>query len=390
MRKGETWNESVIYQDPVTLKTVRQLTTQGTVNTVPSYHTAQSFSENGEEAIFITIREGMSALCKANLITGDITCLIDPIDGTGGLNDLPKFGNGKGIEIGAVLAPKSRWAYYVVERQIRGVHIDTLEEKLIVDDVEAEYFIESIAVSPDEQTFVYVVDVQNPEKSGYRKFWIYIMRNGQTPEILHMEEGVSAGHIMFNPVDNDLLMFCRDTGPSAECKADEHARAWIYRISDGRLTEVKTVEKQNFQTHTAWAWDGKSVVYHGMIAGSDWKYNITDKGWYIGSVGLDGNPIREYSFPGAQYYGHVSAMQGKNAAIIDGNILDGLLMWLNFDGELPKIEIIAQHATDFTTMPCQYSHPHSICDPTGKRILFNSARKRIFFGPRSDIYAVEV
>lgn len=390
MRKGETWNESVVYYDPVTLKKMRQLTTQGAVNTVPSYHTAQSFSENGEEAIFITVREGMSALCKADLLTGDITCLIDPIDGSGGLNDLPKYGNGKGIEIGAVLAPKSRWAYYVVERQVRAVHIDTLEEKLVVGDVEEDYFIESIAISPDEKTFIYAVDVQNPAEFGGRNFRIYIMRDGQEPEILHREEGVAAGHIMFSPVDNDLFMFCRDAGPSPESRADEHARAWIYRISDGALTEVKTNEKQNFQTHTAWAWDGQSIVYHGMIAGSDWKYDLNDKGWYIGCAGLDGNPIREYSFPGAPYYGHVSAMQGRNAAIIDGNLLDGLLMWIDFDNETPKIEVVAQHATDFTTMPCQYSHPHAICDPTGKRILFNSARRRIFYGPRSDIYMVEV
>ena len=80
----------------------------------------------------------------------------------------------------------------------------------------------------------------------------------------------------------------------------------------------------------------------------------------------------------------------KNAAIIDGNILDGLLMWIYFDEELPKIEVIAKHDTDFTTMPCQYSHPHSISDPTGRWIVYNSAPKKIFYGPRSDIFAVSI
>src|SRR5690606_11300377 len=134
--KGTTWNESQLYSDPVTLRNVRQLTTKGMVNTIPSYHTGQAFTQDGEYVIFISIRQGKSALYKAHLQTGDITCLIEPIDGMGGLNEFGRFGNGKGIPIGAVLAPKSKWAYYVVERQIRAVHIETLDEKIIVDDID--------------------------------------------------------------------------------------------------------------------------------------------------------------------------------------------------------------------------------------------------------------
>lgn len=388
--KGNIWNESQIYQDPVTLRNVRQITTNGMINTIPSYHTGQAFTENGEEVIFVTVREGKSVLCKANLLTGDITCLIDPVEGIGGLNEIKRFGDGKGIPIGSVLAPKSRWAYYVVGREIRAVHIDTLEEKVIVNDIAEEYFIESIAVSPDEKSLVYIIDVLYPEACGGLKYRMLMKTGEGQPEILLSEDGNAAGHLMYNPVDSDLLLLCRDRGPSFAHRIDEHSRTWIYKISERSLTEVKTVEKQNFQTHAAWTWDGKGIVYHGMMAGADWKNNVTDGGWYIGLAGLDGKPIREYSFKDAKYYGHVSAMKGKNAVIIDGNVLDGLLLWVYFDQEKPKIEIIARHDTDFTTMPCQYSHPHSICDPTGRWIVFNSSRRVIFTGARSDIYSVEV
>jgi len=390
MVKGTIWNESQLYSDPVTLRNVRQLTTKGMVNTVPSYHTGQAFTEDGEYIIFISIRQGKSALYKAHLRTGDITCLIEPIDGMGGFNEVGRFGNGKGIPIGAVLAPKSKWAFYVVERQIRAVHIESLDEKIIVDDIDEQYFIESIAVSPDEKTIVYAVDVLDPVTSGGLKYQIFIKPIGGQAEVLISEDRLSAGHLMYNPVDSNLLLYCRDTGPSPSHRLDEHSRTWIYKISEARLIEVKTVEQQNFQTHSAWTWDGKGIVYHGIIKDVGWKNNTTEGGWYIGLAGLDGNPIREYSFNDAKYYGHVSAMKGKNAAIIDGNILDGLLMWVYFDQEKPKIEIIAQHDTDFTTMPGQYSHPHAISDPTGKWIVYNSAPKIIFTGARSDIYAVEV
>lgn len=386
--KGKVWNESEVYKDPVTLRSVRRITTAGIVNTVPSYHTNQSFSEKGDEVIFITVREGKSYLCKADLLTGDITCLTDPVEGMGGLNEWGRFGNGKGIPIGAVLAPKSRWAYYVVERQIRAVHLDTLEEKVVMGGVGEDYFIESLAVSADEKNFIYAVDALHPAQTGGLQFQIILQPFGEESKTLLEEKGVAAGHLMFNPVDPDLFLFNRDKGPSCMHRADEHSRTWIYRLSDDSVTEVKTVEKQNFQTHTAWTWDGKGVVYHGMLANSDWRYNMNDAGWYIGLAGLNGNPIREYSFPDARYYGHVSATVGKNAVIIDGNLMDGMLMWLYFDGEIPRIEMIAQHGTDFTTMPGQYSHPHAISDPSGRWIVFNSARRIIFTGARSDIYAV--
>lgn len=388
--KGKVWNESRLYRDPVTLRTVRQITTAGIANTVPSYHTNQAFSESGEDVIFITVRNGKSLLCKANLLTGDITALTEPVAGMGGLNELGRFGDGRGIPIGAVLAPKSRWAYYVVERQIRAVHIDTLEEKVIMEGVEENCFIESLAISTDERNMIYAVNALRPEKPENLQFRIVLQPFEGEKKVLLEEKGIAAGHLMFSPADPDLFLLNRDKGPSCMHRIDGHSRTWIYRLSDASLTEVKTVEKQNFQTHTAWTWDGKGIVYHGMIANSDWKNNENDAGWYIGLAGLDGNPIREYSFPDARYYGHVSAMPGKNAVILDGNLMDGMLMWLYFEEELPRLELIARHDTDFTTMPSQYSHPHAISDPQGRWIVFNSARRVIFTGARSDIYAVTV
>lgn len=389
--KGNVWNESRVYQDPVTLRTVRQITTAGIVNTIPSYHTNQSFSESGEEVIFITARQGKSILCKANLLTGDITALIDPVDGIGGINEIGRFGDGKGIPIGPVLAPKSRWAYYIVERQIRAVHIDSLEEKVIVEGVPEDYFIESLAISSDEKNMIYAVDVMNREKVGGLAFQIILhpLHGGESRVILE-RKGIATGHLMFNPVDPDLFIFNMDIGPSCAHKVDEHSRSWIYRISDNSMTNIETVEPQNFQTHVAWTWDGRGVVYHGIIANSAWENNICKEGWYIGLAGLDGKPIREYSFPNGVYYGHVSAPVGKNAVILDGNLMEGMLMWLYFDEEKPKVEIIARHDTDFTTMPSQYPHPHAISDPSGRWIVFNSARRVIFTGARSDIYAVEL
>lgn len=391
MRKGQTWNESTVYQDPVTLRTVRRLTSVGLMNTVPSYHTDQSFTRDGREMIFITYRYGRNALCKANLDTGDLTCLIDPIEGLGNLHEVHQFGDGQGIPIGAVLAPVGHWAYYSVGRSIRAVNIDTLEEKLLVADVPQVYYIESMALSCDEKYLLYALVGVYPQDEAHMCHEIHRIRlSDMQDEVLIKGEGFNLSHLMQNPVYPNLFMIGKDRGPSPHNRIDDNSRNWIWNTDTGEMINLKTCAKQNYQTHTAWTWDGKGVIYHGMLDHSRWKNNLNENGWYVGLAGLDGQPVHEYAFPDAPYYGHVSAMKGRNAAILDGNLMDGMLLWLDFDADKPRVEIIARHDSDFTLMPGQCTHPHTICSPDGRHLVFNSARRVIFAGGRSDIYSVEV
>ena len=391
MKKGQVWNESIVYDDPITLRRVRRMTSQGYLNTIPSYHTDQAFTQDGRYVIFITYREGKSALCKADLETGDIICLTEPVRGLGAPNEIHQYGDGKGISIGAVLAPQGHWAYYVRGRSIRAVHIDTLQERVLVPDTPNYMYIESMALTCDERYLLYALVGLYPQDTAHMRHEIWRARLGDLErETLLHGQGFNVSHLMQNPAYPHLFLIGKDKGPSPSHRIDENSRTWIWNTDTGDMTNVKTLADQNFQTHTAWTWDGEGVLYHGMLGNSSWRGNLNDKGWYIGLSSLDGQPTREYSFPDAPYYGHVSAMRGKNAAILDGNLMDGYLMWLYFDDEKPRVEIIARHETDFTLMPGQYTHPHTICAPDGKHLVFNSARRVIFSGGRSDIYAVEV
>lgn len=391
MKKGQVWNESMVYTDPVTLRTVRRVTSQGLLNTVPSYHTDQAFTRDGRYVIFITYREGRSALCKAELASGDITCLTEPIDGLGALNEVHQYGDGQGISIGAVLSPNQHWAYYASGHRLQAVQIDTLEERIMVPTVPEGLFIESMALSCDERFLLYALVGLYPQRAEDMRHEIHRLRlSDGRDEILLQGQGFNVSHLMQNPVYPNLFLIGRDKGPSPCHRMDENSRAWIWDTDTGSMINVKTVARQNFQTHTAWTWDGKGILYHGMLGHSSWPDNLNREGWYIGLAGLDGQPVREYSFPKAPYYGHVSAMWGKNAAILDGNILDGLLLWLYFDEAEPRVEVVARHDTDFTLMPGQYTHPHTICAPGGKHLVLNSARRVIFSGGRSDVYSIAI
>jgi len=419
--KGSTWNESEIFQDPVTLRSVRRVTTTGQYNNTPTYHTNTAFTADGEYVIFASARHGRSAVYRCRVETGEITCLTEPVPGLGsrgelhGLSPLSRglIGDGRGICGSFLVAPVSRTAIFGRGNEIRLVHIDTLDERvLIAGEEERIYGVAS--VDPDE-THVLVVsgpahpqilagervtgtlgECLPPESRVYRLHKVPL--DGGEPEIIREEIGVSMGHCQYCPTDPDLLLM--DRNDSNLSREEYVSRLWLLRISSGELTPLAPRDENPFQIHATWSWDGRYVVYHGESAHGGYHpaaeanggIEVRDfrRGWYIGVIGRDARVLREYCFPMARYYGHVAAMKDRPAVILDGNLFPDMLYWLYYDAEAPRIEIIARHDSDITTMPGQYGHVHQQCDPTGRYIVFNSAPLRFIDRGRSDVYVVKV
>ena len=109
-------------------------------------------------------------------------------------------------------------------------------------------------------------------------------------------------------------------------------------------------------------------------------------GYVIGVNDIEGNNIVEWSSDAWTNYGHVGAVAGRKAVMIDGNITNDMILWLYYDD--PKhlrIEAICKHGTNWGGSEWQYPHPHPQCDPTGSRIVYNAAA-----GGRSDVFVVEI
>jgi hypothetical protein len=402
-RKGETWNESETYRDPWTLRPVRRITTRGLYNQSPNYHTNIGFSADGEFLIFASAREDGSAIFKCHLPTGDITQLIDAAPGIGGYGEWHKgglsVGDGMGISGSMCMAPHSRWAVFKSGHVMRAVHIDTLEERVLIPDLGAEWVPGVPSIDPDETEVIISLMPAHPEVlAGRRPTRPYMesfaqgigmrlklirvpLTGGGPPDggttTVYEEAGVGSAHAPHCPTDGDLLLLDRDFPPRYWGGSDGVTnRIWTLRLSTGRLTELPPQDKARFQVHCVWTWDGESVIYHGKSAIS---------GHYIGLVDKSGQTVREYLFDKAPHYGHVSAMAGRPAVILDGNLSDDLLLWVYYDQEQPRVEVICRHGTDWGAMPGQYPHPHPISDPTGHWIAYNAAARG-----RSDVFVVQV
>ena len=398
MHKGKTWNESSTYKDPWTLRNVRRVTERGLYNQTPTYHTNTAFTDDGEFMILATAREGGSALVSCHMPTGDLTQLTDLVPGVGTRDELHKSGgtstgNGMGITMLTCIAPKSRWAVYVIGRAFKAVHLETFEERTLIEDIGVDWIAGQPSVDPSEQHAVLPVMSAHPEiKQGERPTKGYIehfstigpkMRLLQVPlaggsvKTIYAEDGIGCAHCPHNPADPDLILVDRDFPPRLWGGSDGKTnRIWTLRLSTGKLTELPPLDAARFQVHCAWTWDGSGVLYHGLSA---------DQGYFIGVNSPDGENIREYLFRDAHAYGHVSAMAGRPAIILDGNLSSDLLLWVYYDKEMPRVEVIAKHGTNWGALPWQYPHPHPLSDPTGRWISFNAAQRG-----RSDVFIVDV
>ena len=398
--KGDCWNESETYKDSMTLRTVRRYTSTGLFNTTPTYHTNTAFTEDGEFFVFARGHEGRSAVFKACLTTGEITQLIDPVEGIGnwgGIQARPKsrYSDGAGIS-GTVIcvAPKMRWLVFHAGRSVRAVHLESLEERILVEDIGLEWMAGVISIDPTETRVMYPLKPSHPDVAsgrpparGYMEYFaeggmctrlMEIPLMGGTPEIVHEEEGPGCAHCPHNPVDGDLVLIDRDLAPGFWGGSDNSrtTRCWTVRLSTHELTELRPANQKRFQVHSGWTWDGQHVIYHGSGASG---------GYYIGVIDTEGDIMREWDFTEAASYGHVSSASDRPAIILDGNLTDDLLLWLYYDSESPRVEIIARHGTEWKGAPGQLPHPHPQSDPTGRWVSFNACHDA-----RTDVFAVAI
>ncbi|HYF51656.1 MAG TPA: hypothetical protein VEJ63_19735 [Planctomycetota bacterium] len=399
-RKGSTWNESEIYSDALTLRRVRRVTTRGYYNATPTYHTNTAFTSDGEFFVFASARGGRSAVFRCHTKSGDITQLIDPVDGTGCVDEMQKSsghgtGNGMGISMLMCVAPKTRWLVYLAGRAVRAVHLETLEERELVRDWGREWVVGVPSIDPEETHVILPLVPAHPELLAGKRVTRNYMDAFAPGEFIHrlVEAPLKGGpsrvvyevrdthcaHCPHCPIDPDLLLVDRDMAPKFWGGSDggKTNRIWTLKLSTKQLTELLPLEKSKFQMHAGWTFDGQGIFYHGPRK---------EGGYYIGVTRPTSEVIREYSLPAAHHYGHVSAMAGRPAIILDGNVTPDTLFWLYYDAEQPRLEMIARHNTNWNGMPWQYSHPHPQSDPTGKWISFNSCIER----GRADAFVVAV
>ena len=205
--KGDTWNESETLRDGLTLRRKRRLTTAGEYNNAPTYHTNTAWTHDGAYLVFLSQRDGARALFKAEVRTGDITQLTDWY--------APRHDTGvPGLLGTTAVAPRSGWATYRTFDELRAVHLETLEEHVVMAGL-SPYRSSSVpAIDPTERWLVTDVvpwhpaelaGVYQPKRDHHQllcepgrsryKLLRAPLDGSAEPEVLYEEEGCVALHV---------------------------------------------------------------------------------------------------------------------------------------------------------------------------------------------------
>ncbi|MFW6367446.1 MAG: hypothetical protein ACOC0L_02150, partial [bacterium] len=262
LEKGMQFNESVPTRDTATSRPTRQLSSRGFLNNTPTYHYGTAFTSDSRYLVFTTCRLGQSALIRAELETGELTILksLPGFGGWKGGNPAEVFGGGGGfLSTRVALAAASGWVLAATQSQLLAVHVETLEERVLIENLGDDQVFgvpagncdgkkAYVPISPEHPDVV--AGNLQPERSydqalmdefGGRPTTILEIdiETGQCRDAHHEEVG-GTSHVLPNPSDPDLIMFDIDLPPTFAYYGDncQSPRAHILRMSTGEKTPL--------------------------------------------------------------------------------------------------------------------------------------------------------
>jgi hypothetical protein len=415
--KGTTFNESTTFRDTATGRITRKLTSKGAFNSTPTYHYNTAFTEDSRYMVFATARNGQSAIVRAELETGELTVLAETQGfgrfGHGGHRQPFAAGpHGGGFSgTGTALMPRSGWVLATTDRHLIAVHIETLEEKVLIDDIGPEYMLRCPCGNHDGTKAYIPVGPEHPDVVAgdpmpERSFKEAIIDEFDGCPISILEIDIETGdkreiysdpiagcaHVQPSPCNPDLVLINRNLPPTFGYYGDmcESPRTHILNLSSGDLTPCRPQNEHQFQSHMNWNRSGDRIYYHGP-AKEGHEQPVYEGGelgeMFIGVADTSGESLWEMNMP-RYYYGHVSTHTTEEAIITDALVSDDLVTVLHYQetdkNGRPRIEVLARHETDWSAMPGQYPHPHCHMSPDGRWLSYNRAHNG-----RSDVFVVE-
>ena len=200
LRKGDRFNESEFFDDPVTSRPTRRLTTQRDFSQTPTYHLNAAFSADSRYLVLASWDdEGDSWLLKADVASGEMTVLSALPGETG-----ERF---NGNNVGIVQA--SGWVATNTGKTLRLCHLDTLEERVLLDLSGTERrFGHPIGSIDGRKIFIPRLSkrlvIGETRDVSATHLEVDIETGGITE--LFCDEGRACNHVVPNPVDPDLLL----------------------------------------------------------------------------------------------------------------------------------------------------------------------------------------
>ena len=308
MGKGQKWESKIsVYKDHISGATVTKLTDYNAHN-FHLYFTNDGWYDNHSKLLIASDRGNATNLFSIDLSKRQLTQLtaLDSKDAS----------NLQGTYIN----PVKNEAYFILNRTIVAINLETYEEKVIYASPEG-YNFSNISCLADGSHLCFGLSedltksIHTNLSGGYIgfeeievarphcKICLFELETGKT-RIIH-EEKRWIGHVNASPTQSHLITFCHE-GPWE--KVDH--RMWAMNLETGDVWKVREGMTNQYAGHEYWHSDGLRIGYHGFTGSLDRK-----DGKFLGSVRVDHTDYEEFEFPYQNMHIHSNDM---NLIVGDG------------------------------------------------------------------------
>ncbi len=362
--------EITLVRDPLTGRTLRQLTTDPGSNNVHFYFTENSYLQDEPALYFVSDRDTAPTfnIFRMELTSGAITRL------TG---HLPPQTTGNYTK-----DPTGEHILYTVDRTVMLLTPRTGESRALYTLPEG-WRGGRVSLNSD-QTMVGLLtneDVQVEHGINYAGFKEKMYRCKKCRFFLIPVDGSEArlvardthecGHFQFSPVDPALAMYCHE-GPWNLV----HQRIWLLNTGTGEIDPCFRQGEKDSVGHEFWTrkgeifFDNRGPGCDGTIT-SDRTQAVAQPvdSDFVPMVGLadaTGRVLRTYAMP--HYCNHYHATSDDHLLVGD-EVDDLVLIRLHDDGTPPALTKLCHHGTSWRG---QHTHCHPTFSWDDRRVLFAS------------------
>lgn len=375
------------FKDPLTGRTIRQLTATG--NNYHLYFTENAFVRGENEIIFLSDRaSGRDAapaddphynVFRMNLDSGEMTQLTDEDSAVSR----------------ATKTPDGRLVVYHTKKHIKA--LDTLSGKTTLLYTETgNYNLASPSISPNQRYIGFIRNEKTghehgPNYSGFKERY-YLVKDARIT-IANLDgsgwydiftDTHQLGHFQFSPDDPTIAMFCHE-GPWNLVTQ----RIWLFDLAARAARPIYRQDEPDSIGHEFWTQDGliffdnRGPGHDGTITSHrtqavavDVKVNENAMIPFVGLANRQGEILRKVELP---YYCNHYHANASNTRLV-GDDVDNLVL-VDLTNSAPQVQNLVFHGTSWHT---QSAHCHPTWDWDSNRILYASDR-----GGKINIYLVE-
>lgn len=378
-------SERRTYRDSQTGRPVTQLTGSRAEDYHPYFYNP-AVTQDGRFLIFFSERTGLSNLFRLQLESGEIVQLTDARPVRAEYWPFTAAVRGAGACL-ATIGSGGREIFYFEGTGLWGVEIESLRARRLLT-LPSDRRPSILHADSDGATLVFATwdetlfmersqrayaGEQFPDDQFFQETTSTIIRidtaTERAEEILRQER-FWINHVLINPHDRDLILFCHEYSRLPD-------RMWLLNAAIGAFAPIPGQGEDEWYQHEFWSADGQRVCFHGGSSSDETN-------GFCGWCSPEGAEYHKFHhLTAGRAYAHYNLHPDGPTMVTDGEAHPGCISKVHLKDGRQEFEVLCRHDS-YRFGDDQRCHPHPSFTPDGSRVVFTSNH-----GGTSNVYMTD-